>query len=165
MLVSEKALKWAIRFYPPLFFQRIWVQSFAKDFKRVDVKISKIIFNKNYNRSIFGGTLFCAADPFYPILFQQILMRRGHNIIVWIKSAQIQYLKPAGSNMHFNITVTDDTIARAEHFLNTEGKYIETFPIDIFDTQGELCVAVQAELYVRNLNFNFNLPADESNNE
>lgn len=154
MLVSEKVLKWVIRFYPPLFFQRIWVKSFFKDYKGVEVIIRKSIFNKNYNRSIFGGTMFCAADPFYPILFQQILKRKGYNIIVWIKSAQVQYLKPANTNMHFNITVDDATISHAEHILNIEGKYIKTFPINIFDKQGELCVTVDAELYIRNLNLN-----------
>ena len=154
MPVSEKVLKWVIRFYPPLFFQRVWVKSFAKDYKGVSVIIRKSIFNKNYNRTIFGGTLFAGVDPFYPILFQQILKRKGYNIIVWLKSAQIQYLKPGNTDINFSIVINDETIAEAEHILNTDGKYIKTFPIELFNTHGELCVTVDAELYVRNLNMN-----------
>jgi hypothetical protein len=151
MLISEKALKWVIRFYPPLFFQRIWVKSFAKDFKGVDVSIKKSVFNKNYNGSIFGGTLFAAADPFYPLLFHQIFLRRGHKVIVWLKSAQIQYLKPAATNLHFSITINDETIAEAERMLTADGKFIKTFPIEIFDKDNNLCVTVFAEAYARKI--------------
>jgi len=151
MVISENGLKWLIRFYPPLFFQRIWVIGFKKDFRGVAVRIKKSLFNKNYNRSIFGGTLFAAADPFYPILFQQILTRKGYKIIVWLKSAQINYLKPGNTDLHFTINIDDSTVSEAEQILNTEGKYIKTFLIEMFDACGEACVSVQVELYVRNL--------------
>jgi acyl-coenzyme A thioesterase PaaI-like protein len=72
MVVSEKTLKWIMRFYPPLLLQRIWVIGFDKGFKGVSVKISKSLLNRNYNGSIFGGTIFAAADPFYPVLFNLV---------------------------------------------------------------------------------------------
>jgi hypothetical protein len=154
MVISEKALKWIIRFYPPLFFQRIWVIAFQKGFRGASVKINKSLLNKNYNRSIFGGTLFAAADPFYPILFQQLLTRKGYQVIVWLKSAQINYLKPANTTLYFNIDIDDDTLNEAEQVLNTEGKYMKTFLIEMRNTDGEVCVNVQAEVYVRNLRLN-----------
>src|SRR5476651_1353995 len=149
MVYSENTLKWAIRFYPPLFFQRIWVKSFDQGFKGVSVVVRKSIFNKNYNNSIFGGTLFAAADPFYPLLFHQIFLRKGHNVVVWLKSAQIQYLKPAIGNLYFNIIIDDLTIADAEQMLNNDGKFIKTFPIEMFNKNGDLCVTVQTEAYAR----------------
>src|SRR5690606_5763504 len=72
MKMSERALKWIMRFYPPLMFQRIWVKEFHPEFKGVDVIVLHSLLNRNYNSSIFGGTIFSAADPFYPILFDQI---------------------------------------------------------------------------------------------
>lgn len=152
MVVSARALKWAMRFYPPLFFQRIWVINFRKDMRGVRVKVNKSLFNRNYNGSIFGGTTFAAADPFYPVLFQQLLTRRGYNkIIVWVKSAEIQYLKPANTALQFDIYIDDEHLNEAEHILNTDGKYIRHFPVEMFDKQGELCVVVNCEVYVRNL--------------
>lgn len=142
-----------MRLYPPLLFQRIWVRGFAKDFKGVSVVIRKSFLNKNYNNSIFGGTLFAAADPFYPVLFHQIFLRKGHNVIVWLKSAEIQYLKPAAGHMHFDISIDDVTIAEAEEILRKEGKFIKTFQIEIFNKQNELCVVVQTEAYARRLDW------------
>jgi acyl-coenzyme A thioesterase PaaI-like protein len=151
MKVSANTLKWAIRFYPPLFFQRIWVINFANDFKSVEVKINKSLFNTNYNKSIFGGTIFSATDPFYALLFDQLLRIRGFKTRVWLKSANIQYLKPGRSNLYFKIILTDEDIAEAEVALISVGKYIKNYKIEIFNKQGELCATAHNEVYVRNL--------------
>ena len=140
-----------MRFYPPLLFQRIWVKKFHKDFRGVEVKIFKSLFNKNYNNSIFGGTIFSASDPFYALLFDQILLRKGFKIRVWLKSAQISYLKPGRSNLYFRVSLTDQDIAEAEAALNTIGKFVKSFPIEITSEDGVICATVINEVYVRNL--------------
>lgn len=153
MVVSEVMLKWAMRLYPPLFLQRIWVVNIDKGFKGVHVKIKKSFLNKNYNNSIFGGTIFSAADPFYPVLFHQLLSRKGYKLKVWSKSSSIHYLKPGSSDLYFKISLTDDEIDNAELILNTTGKYMAHHPIDIYNKDGEICVSVMNEVYLRNLNF------------
>jgi hypothetical protein len=153
MQASENVLKWAMRFYPPLFFQRIWVQRFHKDFRGVDVKIHHSLLNKNYNSSIFGGTIFSATDPFYPVLFDQIFKRKGYTNLVWLKSADIQYIKPAKRNLFFTIKISEEEIKHAEKHLLEEGKYVASFDIDLCDKEGSLYVKVKNEVYIRNLNF------------
>ena len=145
-----------MRFYPPLFFQRIWVQRFHKDFRGVDIKINRSLLNKNYNSSIFGGTIFSATDPFYAVLFDQIFQRKGYTNLVWLKSAEIQYIKPAKRNLFFTIKVSEEEIIQAEEHLLQEGKYVASFDIELFDTDGILYVKVKNEVYIRNLNFNRN---------
>lgn len=151
MKVSENMLKWGMRLYPPLLFQRIWVKKFDKDFKGVHVKIFKSFFNLNYNRSIFGGTIFSASDPFYALLFDQILQRKGLKCRVWLKSASINYLKPGRSNLEFTIQLSDDEIEDALKTLKSTGKFVKAFPINMYNSKGELCVTVNNEVYVRNL--------------
>lgn len=151
MLVSENTLKWVMRFYPPLFFQRIWVKRFDKDFRGVEVKIFKSFLNANYNRSIFGGTIFAASDPFYAIIFDQALQRRGIKSKVWLKSAQINYLKPGRTSMHYKIRISDADLDDAERTLLEVGKFVKSFPIDIYDKNGALCAQVQNEVYIRNI--------------
>ena len=153
MVVSEGLLKWAMRIYPPLLFQRIWVVNFSKGFTGVKVKINNSWLNRNYNKSIFGGTLFAAADPFYPVLFHQLFTKKGYKVMAWSKSAEIQFLKPGLTNLYFDIKLTEEEIAEAEHVLNTGGKYIKTHPIDIYDVKGDICVSLMKEVYVRNLDF------------
>jgi len=150
MIVSEKTLKWALCFYPPLLFQRIWVKKFHPGFLGVDVKISNSFLNRNYNGSIFGGSIYAATDPFYAILFDQLMQRRGFKVRVWLKSASIQYLKPGLTTLHFTLTITDEMIAEAELALNTTGKFVKAYPMELYNTQGELCATVMNEVYLRN---------------
>ena len=153
MPVSENSLKWVIRFYPPLFLQRIWVVKFDAGFKGVEVKVRKCFWNRNYNDSIFGGTIFAAADPFYAVLFHQIFIRKGYKIRAWAKSSDIKFLKPAFTDLTFKITISEDAIAEAEEILNTVGKYTKAHPIQIFDKNGVNVASVMNEIYMRNLNF------------
>ncbi len=141
-----------MRCYPSLLFQRIWVVEFEKGFRGVKVKINKSILNRNYNNSIFGGTLFSAADPFYPVLFHQLLSHKKYNIVAWTKSAQIQYLKPALTDLSFAIRISDEDVADCENELNIAGKYVKIHAIEMYDKNGQLCATVLNEIYVRNLN-------------
>ena len=152
MKLSENMLKWAIRLYPPLFFQRIWVQKFDTGFTGVEVKIGKSFLNTNYNKSIFGGTIFSASDPFYALLFDQIFKKRNITTRVWLKSAQINYLKPARTNLFFKITLTEQQIHEAEHALRTVGKFVKAYPIELKNDKNEICAYVINEVYIRNLN-------------
>lgn len=151
MIISPNTLKWVMRLYPPLLFQRIWVKSFSADFKSCTVKISKSILNKNYNGSIFGGTIYAATDPFYALLFDQLLQRRGFKVRVWLKSASIQYLKPGRSALYFTISLNDEMIEEAEKVLKTNGKFVKAYPMEITNHQGELSAVVMNEVYIRNL--------------
>ncbi len=150
MKVSANTLKWMLRFYPPLFFQRIWVVKFAEDFTSVEVKINKSLLNINHNKSIFGGTIFSASDPFYAILFDQILRIHGFETRVWLKSASIQYLKPGHGDLFFKITIHPNEIEEALKTLKAGEKFIKAYPIEIFNKKGELCALVNNEVYVRN---------------
>jgi Domain of unknown function (DUF4442) len=151
MMVSANTLKWAMRFYPPLFFQRIWVKKFEKDFTGVEVKIFKSFLNINYNHSIFGGTIFSASDPFYALLFDQLLQKHGLKTRVWLKSAKINYLKPGRTDLYFKISLKETDIKEAELSLRTAGKFVKAFPLEIYNLQGELCASVINEVYVRNI--------------
>ncbi|HZX57787.1 MAG TPA: DUF4442 domain-containing protein [Mucilaginibacter sp.] len=151
MVVSENVLKWALRFYPPLLFQRIWVVRFEKGFRGVKVKVNKSLLNNNYNNSIFGGTIFAAADPFYPILFHQLLTHKGYKVRVWVKAAQIEYILPGRHDLYFSITIAETDLDEIEKALKADEKHIKAYPVEMHNKNGELCVSVAAEIYIRNL--------------
>ncbi|HRG53105.1 MAG TPA: DUF4442 domain-containing protein [Bacteroidia bacterium] len=153
MTISENTLKWLMRLYPPMLFQRIWVKKIEKGFKAIEVKINRSLFTTNLGNSIFGGTIFSATDPFYALLFGQRLRKKGFHITVWLKSAQINYLKPGRSNLRFRIEVTDEMIVTAELALQHQGKFIQAYPIHVFDRDNVLCATAINEVYIRNLDF------------
>lgn len=153
MTISENTLKWLMRVYPPMLFQRIWVKKVHAGFSGIDVKINRSLFTTNLGKATFGGTIFSATDPFYSLLLGQIMQRKGYKITVWLKSAHIRYIKPSRTDLHYTICVTEEMVMEAENALKHEGKFVKTFPIEVYDTAGELCVVATNEVYMRNLNF------------
>ncbi len=140
--------------YPPMLFQRIWVKKIHKDFRGADVKINRSVFTTNFGRSIFGGTIFSAADPFYALLFGQLMKRRNFKVTVWLKSAQINYVKPGRTDLHYTIRISEEMVDEVDQALKQQGKFVKIYPIEIFDTRGELCATATNEVYLRNLDFN-----------
>ncbi|TWR31746.1 DUF4442 domain-containing protein [Mucilaginibacter pallidiroseus] len=154
MVVSQNTLKWLMRLYPPLFFQRIWVIGFYDDFKQVNVKVNKSLLNKNPNGSIFGGTIMTAADPFYPVMFSHLLDRKGEKKLrIWSKSVRVDFLKPALTNLFFQITLTDDEVNEALEILTAIGKFEKVYHIEMYNKKNEVCAAVAIEVYVRDLTY------------
>ena len=151
MKVSENTLKWGMRLYPPLLFQRIWVKQIHKDFKGADIKVNKSLFTLNFGKAIFGGTIYSATDPFYAMLFGQIFRHKGYNLTVWLKSASIQFLKPARSDLYYKIRITDEMIAEAESAMNTTKVFVKTYLIELRTEKGDLCAIAKNEIYIKKI--------------
>lgn len=146
-------MKWIMRLYPPFLFQRIWVRRFEKGFSGVEVKVHRSILNRNYNGSIFGGTIFAAADPFYALLFDQRLQRKGLKTVVWLKSATIQYVKPGRTALFFHISLDEDDISEVSAALTEHGKVAKTYTITIVDRHGDTCAVMHNEVYIRDTRY------------
>lgn len=149
MKVSENILKWGMRLYPPLLLQRIWVQSIDSGFKGAQVKINRSLITLNFGKAIFGGTIYTATDPFYAMLFGQLLKHKGYHISVWLKSASIQFLNPGRTDLYYRITITDDMINEVEEALNKKGVFVKSYTIKIYSKTGDLYAIAKNEIYIR----------------
>lgn len=149
MKVSENILKWGMRLYPPLLLQRIWLKKIDEGFRGADIKINRSLFTLNFGKAIFGGTIYSATDPFYAMLFGQILRNKNYNITIWLKSASIQFLKPGRCDLYYSIHITDEMVSEAEDALNTKGLFVKTYTIEIYSENKELYAIAKNEIYIR----------------
>jgi Domain of unknown function (DUF4442) len=99
--------------------------SVSEDLHEVSVKIPLSYKNKNYVGSIFGGSLFAAVDPIPMIQLMYILKE---NYIIWDKSAQIKFKRPARENVYalfsFSKEEINDIIQKVKE--NKEIEHIKT---------------------------------------
>ncbi|CAM1352782.1 DUF4442 domain-containing protein [Tenacibaculum insulae] len=79
----------------------------SEDLFNVKVKIPIGYKNKNYVGSIFGGSLFSATDPVFMIQLMNIL---GSDYVVWDKSANIKFKRPAKENAYADFVFTENEI-------------------------------------------------------
>ncbi len=158
MRYTPNKVKWLLRFYPPFLFQRIWVKNISPGYTGADVTIHKSFLNLNANRTIFGGTIFSAIDPIYPVLIDAYIRSHGFKkTVAWLKSARIEYKKPGHRSLHFSVRLNEKEMESILHTIREEGKVIRTFSTDIFDKDGIHCATVHNEVYIRNLQFDNNL--------
>ncbi|MVZ63984.1 DUF4442 domain-containing protein [Sphingobacterium humi] len=156
MRLSPKAMKWALRLYPPFFFQRIWVKTILDNYLGADLKINKSLLNINSNKTIFGGTIFSAIDPFYPILLDQYFKHQGiMRTVAWLKTAHIEYRKPGRTDLQFSIRLDEAVLKEALSIIQTQGKVVKTFATHVYDKNGTLCAVAHNEIYIRDLDFDF----------
>lgn len=64
----------------------------SEDLLSVKIKIPLSYKNRNYVGTIYGGSLYSATDPIYMVQLINIL---GKDYVVWDKSAEIKYKRPA----------------------------------------------------------------------
>lgn len=149
--ISPRNAKILLNLYPPFIFNRIKIQSISKDFTEVKVKIKKSIWNKNMAGTIFGGTLFSAADPFIAVMYWQIFsIRFNKKIIVWLKSAEIVYKKPADTDMFLYFKIDEEEILLAKKDLEEKGKHVSEYFVDLKNKQDEVCAIVKLNSYLGN---------------
>lgn len=67
------------------------------DLLRIRIKIPLSYKNKNYVNSIFGGSMFSAVDP---IPMVQLINLIGEDYVVWDKSAEIFFKRPAKQSIY-----------------------------------------------------------------
>lgn len=143
-------IKWMLSLFPPLLFSRVKVKSIANDFSWAEVKVSHSVFNKNLQKTIFGGTIFSAFDPFHAILFWQIFAHRGQKLEAWLKSASIDYKKPASSDLLIRFEITEADIQAADSALKEVGKFQQWMIAKAIDEQGNICAEARLLVYLRN---------------
>ncbi|GAA4274687.1 hypothetical protein GCM10022258_39830 [Aquimarina gracilis] len=60
--------------------------------------------NRNYVNSIFGGSMFSSVDP---IPMVQLINLIGDDYVVWDKSAEIFFKKPAKENLYADFSYSE----------------------------------------------------------
>ncbi|UII78033.1 PaaI family thioesterase [Flagellimonas sp. CMM7] len=75
----------------------------SEDLLNITIKLPITYKNRNYVNSIFGGSMFSAVDP---IPMVQLINLLGTDFVVWDKSAEVFFKRPAKENLYANFTYT-----------------------------------------------------------
>ncbi len=89
----------------------------SNDLLKVQVKLPISYKNRNYVSTIFGGSMFSAVDPF-PMV--QLINLLNNNYVVWDKSAEIYFKRPAKENLYAEFTYTEQELEDIKEKVNQE---------------------------------------------
>ena len=91
----------------------------ADNLQEVRIKLPISYKNRNYVNSIFGGSMFSAVDP---IPMVQLIHILGTDYVVWDKSAEIRFRRPARENLYATFIFTEEQIAQIKVSLQQENE-------------------------------------------
>ena len=135
--------------FPPLFFNRIILKHVSEDYTFMKVKIRRSILNMNFHRSIFGGTIFSAFDPYFPTMYYNIFAQKNRKLEIWMKSANMKYKRPATTHLFLEFKIKKEDIELAEKELNEKGKHEKWHKVEAINKKGTVCAEAEMLVYLR----------------
>ncbi|MCT4613772.1 MAG: DUF4442 domain-containing protein [Marinifilaceae bacterium] len=113
----NKVLKFGFNYSPVYRRTTGRIIEISEDILFIKVKLALSYKNRNYVGSLFGGTLFSAVDPF-PMF--QIMQALGNDYIVWDKSAEIKFKRPAYEDLYAEFILTHQEIQEIKQQLQAQ---------------------------------------------
>ncbi|OEF09249.1 DUF4442 domain-containing protein [Vibrio genomosp. F10] len=145
-IYTPNIVKFALNIWPPFWGGGIKIQSISEDFREVQMKLKLRWWNKNANRTQYGGSIFSLTDPVYSLMLMGIL---GDKYYVWDKEASINFIKPGLGDLHADFMVSQPQIDEIYESTMNGDKCFPEFVIHVKDKNGEVVAEVQRKLYVR----------------
>jgi acyl-coenzyme A thioesterase PaaI-like protein len=148
---ANRLLKWGLNWSP--MFRRttgkiIYV---SEDLHKAVVKIPISWRNRNYVGSIFGGSLFSATDP---IGMMQVLQILGKEYVVWDKSSEIRFKRPAYDDVYAQFEITPQDIEYIKSVVQEKGQTDFDLIVPITDEDKEvLYCEVRKTIYIADKSF------------
>lgn len=148
-MLRRKTLQFILNIFPPLFFNRIILKEISEDYTYMKVKIRRSILNINFHRTIFGGSIFSAFDPYFPTMYYNIFALKNRKLEIWLKSANIKYKRPATTHLTLEFNITKEDIQLAEKELKEKGKHEKWHTVLAINKKGVICAEAEMLVYLR----------------
>jgi hypothetical protein len=142
----RRNFKLLFNLWPPLLGAGIRITRVRPDWREIDVEMRLRKWNANYVGTHYGGSLYSMTDPFYMVMFIEIL---GRDYIVWDKSAMIRFRKPGRGTVYAHFRITEEQLDEIRAALNVEEKIDREFRVDVISGDGETIAEVKKLLQFR----------------
>lgn len=146
LMTSHAGMRRMLNLWPPFLFSGISILEISKDFRHARVRLKKKALTSNYVGTLFGGSLFAMTDPFYMLM---IMKNLGNDYIVWDKRSEIEYVSPGKATVFAEFHLWDAELDEIRREVQTNGKFLKWFEVDIKTADGTVVAIVKKQIYVR----------------
>lgn len=122
----------------------------SNDLLKVKIKIPLSYKNRNYVGTIYGGSLYSATDPIYMVQLINIL---GSDYVVWDKSAEIKYKRPAKKVAFATFEFTKQEIENIKERVIKEKEFDLVKELNIIGPNDEVYCELSKVLYIADKNY------------
>ena len=147
--LRPKELKRMLNLWFPFLMNRIQIISISNDFHEMQVCLKHSFWNRNPNKSVWGGSITSALDPFFPVMMKQIILRNGISTEFYSKAVHVEFLHKVETHLNFHFKIDNVEIKEALEKLEKSGKYENWHSADGVDNMGNVCVKGRVQVYLR----------------
>ncbi|MEO0789170.1 MAG: DUF4442 domain-containing protein, partial [Bacteroidota bacterium] len=104
---KHKLFKYAFNWSPMYSRTTAKITSVSPDLMQINIRLPISYKNRNYSNTIFGGSMFASVDPF-PMT--QLINLIGPEYVVWDKSAEIKFKRPANVDLYAEFVYTQEEL-------------------------------------------------------
>ncbi len=146
---TESFATWRFRVlmnaYPMYFGTGGRILFWSGDSQEVHLRLRRNIWTYNYVGTIFGGSMFSAADPFYMLM---LLRSLGKSFVVWDKSASIRFRKPGRTTLYMRYLLSDDELAAIRSEVAANGQTERAYTLQWIDSAGVVHAEIERLCYI-----------------
>ncbi|HAA13840.1 MAG TPA: DUF4442 domain-containing protein [Cytophagales bacterium] len=117
LIGKDKVFRYGFNWSPMYRRSTARITEVTKDLSHIKIKLPISWKNRNYANSIFGGSMFSAVDPIPMIQLVGIL---GDDYIVWDKSANVRFRRPAKEHLYASFDFSAEEIAEIKRRVGEE---------------------------------------------
>ena len=139
-------MRWGFNFFPAWSGTGARVTYIANDWCEVRVRLPLSWRTRNYVGTIFGGSLYGAADPMYMIMLIHVL---GPGYTVWDKAAAIRFRKPGRSTLFTRFLLENAEIDEIRRLLESAPAIERVYTVDLVDAHGVVHATVEKTIHIR----------------
>src|SRR5262245_20316380 len=138
--------RWAFNFFPAWRGTGARMTYIASDWREIRVRLPLNWRTRNYVGTIFGGSLYGAADPVYMIM---LIKNLGPGYVVWDKAATIRFRKPGRSTLTARFVLEEAELDAIRKALETSDKVDRAYTGDLVDASGVVHATVEKTIQIR----------------
>jgi len=147
--LKPNELKRMLNLWFPFLMNRIQIKSINEDFHEMQVCLRHSFWNRNPNKSVWGGSITSALDPFFPVMMKQIILRKGISTEFYSKAVHVEFLQKVKTHLNFHFKIDNIEVKEALEKLENTGKYENWHSADGVDNKGNICVKGRVQVYLR----------------
>ena len=127
------------------------IHEVSDDLLSATVKIPLSYKNRNYVKSMFGGSMFSATDPVFMLQLIQIL---GDKYIIWDKESTIKFKRPAMQDAYVDFVFNEVEIVQIKEQVKKEDEINLIKEIEITNEDRSVVFAeISKTLYIADKNY------------
>src|SRR5678815_4555753 len=137
--------RWRFNLFPAWRGTGARVTYIASDWREVRVRLPLSWRTRNYVGTIFGGSLYGAADPMYMLMLLRTL---GPAYTIWDKAATIRFRRPGRTRLFGTFRLTEGVLEEIRDELTRTPKVDRAFQVELVDAAGTVHATIDKVIHV-----------------